>query len=143
SYHSAVSLPLIIVSVFFFLSLLRRPPRSTLFPYTTLFRSHAAGPFHGLASGHQPHDPVSLPGGRNSGRGDDGRVVRAAFHGRIPGADGGPDCDTGRPATGGLGFGDDLQIRRRAAQPDRRQAIPENRDLDRDRHRRSSTGRAP
>src|SRR5260370_19910025 len=27
-------------SVFFFL-MIRRPPRSTLFPYTTLFRSHA------------------------------------------------------------------------------------------------------
>src|SRR3712207_9122435 len=27
--------------VFFFL-MIRRPPRSTLFPYTTLFRSHAA-----------------------------------------------------------------------------------------------------
>src|SRR5258708_23896772 len=24
--------------------MIRRPPRSTLFPYTTLFRSHAAGP---------------------------------------------------------------------------------------------------
>src|SRR2546426_8165862 len=28
--------------VFFFL-MIRRPPRSTLFPYTTLFRSHQAG----------------------------------------------------------------------------------------------------
>src|SRR4029434_11337870 len=25
---------------FFFFSMIRRPPRSTLFPYTTLFRSH-------------------------------------------------------------------------------------------------------
>src|SRR2546430_9533820 len=25
--------------------MIRRPPRSTLFPYTTLFRSHAAGQF--------------------------------------------------------------------------------------------------
>src|SRR5690606_41766913 len=31
-------------TIFFFLLILRRPPRSTLFPYTTLFRSdHAAG----------------------------------------------------------------------------------------------------
>src|SRR2546422_3640693 len=30
------------LSVFFFL-MIRRPPRSTLFPYTTLFRSHQAG----------------------------------------------------------------------------------------------------
>src|SRR5258707_6924922 len=28
---------------FFFFLMIRRPPRSTLFPYTTLFRSHHAG----------------------------------------------------------------------------------------------------
>src|SRR5215510_15741040 len=28
-------------SFFFFFLMIRRPPRSTLFPYTTLFRSHA------------------------------------------------------------------------------------------------------
>src|SRR2546426_4604549 len=27
--------------IFFFFLMIRRPPRSTLFPYTTLFRSHA------------------------------------------------------------------------------------------------------
>src|SRR5216684_6980571 len=31
--------------LFFFFLMIRRPPRSTLFPYTTLFRSHP----HGLA----------------------------------------------------------------------------------------------
>src|SRR5256885_4993010 len=30
--------------LFFFFLMIRRPPRSTLFPYTTLFRSSAAGP---------------------------------------------------------------------------------------------------
>src|SRR2546429_2085913 len=30
-----------IITLFFFL-MIRRPPRSTLFPYTTLFRSHAS-----------------------------------------------------------------------------------------------------
>src|SRR5690348_18242264 len=35
--------------IFFFL-MLRRPPRSTLFPYTTLFRSHDQSP-DGVASG--------------------------------------------------------------------------------------------
>src|SRR3712207_1318224 len=30
----------LIVSLFFFFLMIRRPPRSTLFPYTTLFRSH-------------------------------------------------------------------------------------------------------
>src|SRR5262245_62669511 len=31
-------------AVFFFCLLIRRPPRSTLFPYTTLFRSCRGGP---------------------------------------------------------------------------------------------------
>src|SRR5438093_6311817 len=30
-----------LVLLFFFFLMIRRPPRSTLFPYTTLFRSHA------------------------------------------------------------------------------------------------------
>src|SRR5206468_4487522 len=30
---------LVVISVFFFFLMIRRPPRSTLFPYTTLFRS--------------------------------------------------------------------------------------------------------
>src|SRR5229473_5556949 len=39
-----------IFSLFFFL-MIRRPPRSTLFPYTTLFRSPPRGPrHHGRAS---------------------------------------------------------------------------------------------
>src|SRR2546422_11752065 len=30
--------------LFFFFLMIRRPPRSTLFPYTTLFRSYVASP---------------------------------------------------------------------------------------------------
>src|SRR2546429_4819808 len=33
-------------SSYFFFLMIRRPPRSTLFPYTTLFRSQAAGRCH-------------------------------------------------------------------------------------------------
>src|SRR2546427_7979383 len=48
----ADELPAISLFFFFFL-MIRRPPRSTLFPYTTLFRSlpgvHAAGHEHGPA----------------------------------------------------------------------------------------------
>src|SRR5687768_18433224 len=40
-------------SLFFFL-MIRRPPRSTLFPYTTLFRS--------LRDGGQLHEEAALPG---------------------------------------------------------------------------------
>src|SRR5436853_1756489 len=39
-----VSVPPSIVSCSFFFLMLRPPPRSTLFPYTTLFRSHHRGP---------------------------------------------------------------------------------------------------
>src|SRR5207249_8700548 len=33
--------------------MLRRPPRSTLFPYTTLFRSHPPGGIRGCGAPHQ------------------------------------------------------------------------------------------
>src|SRR2546430_8813726 len=33
------------LSLFFFFLMIRRPPRSTLFPYTTLFRSRTAAAF--------------------------------------------------------------------------------------------------
>src|SRR5438445_13434832 len=39
------------VHLFFFFLMIRRPPRSTLFPYTTLFRS-----VRGIA--HRAHEPV-------------------------------------------------------------------------------------
>src|SRR2546422_7763826 len=65
--------------------MIRRPPRSTLFPYTTLFRSRTGHPFHtgGAACGAQRDPPWSsaallvrdamVPwfggmGGRNSSR---------------------------------------------------------------------------
>src|SRR5689334_25353758 len=35
--------------LFFFFLMIRRPPRSTLFPYTTLFRSWSTPPDHGAA----------------------------------------------------------------------------------------------
>src|SRR2546427_12421986 len=37
------SLFLFFFSLFFFFLMIRRPPRSTLFPYTTLFRSQLVG----------------------------------------------------------------------------------------------------
>src|SRR5690348_18509969 len=40
TYHLLVSLLFAFVCFFFFL-MIRRPPRSTLFPYTTLFRSRS------------------------------------------------------------------------------------------------------
>src|SRR5262245_63398568 len=67
---------------FFFFSLIRRPPRSTLFPYTTLFRSvdgdgdgreaRGPGPPEGsagdLATAHEVH---LVPGGAPRGRSEE------------------------------------------------------------------------
>src|SRR6202021_3955048 len=43
--------------------MIRRPPRSTLFPYTTLFRSHAAAHAQGNGGGgiHVPHASGGAP----------------------------------------------------------------------------------
>src|SRR5690349_24498423 len=40
-FYTFFSLPPICFSFFFFFLMIRRPPRSTLFPYTTLFRSRS------------------------------------------------------------------------------------------------------
>src|SRR5438105_11268466 len=45
--------------LFFFFLMIRRPPRSTLFPYTTLFRSHARGEVTPLRD-VRPHLPRSF-----------------------------------------------------------------------------------
>src|SRR5690348_1416122 len=37
--------------MFFFFLMIRRPPRSTLFPYTTLFRTHVPPPIEANGSG--------------------------------------------------------------------------------------------
>src|SRR2546427_2743275 len=54
--------------MYFFFLMIRRPPRSTLFPYTTLFRSHQCGDSD-RRGGHLPsrrsyrgrRDPGGLP----------------------------------------------------------------------------------
>src|SRR5439155_24633875 len=74
-----------LLSFLYFFSMIRRPPRSTLFPYTTLFRSGRRRPAKGPAgrAGRPPrrvhrrprHDPPVPPG----------RLPRR-FRGRRPGA---------------------------------------------------------
>src|SRR3712207_7095539 len=44
--------------------MIRRPPRSTLFPYTTLFRSGFSGGFD-YGSGGKDAEGLSSPGGQN------------------------------------------------------------------------------
>src|SRR2546426_5412053 len=58
-------------SVFFFFLMIRRPPRSTLFPYTTLFRSvprlrAASGPLRGCLGAADRRVPVRAPGRRGN-----------------------------------------------------------------------------
>src|SRR5215813_15259054 len=55
----SITLPSKLFFVFFFFLMIRRPPRSTLFPYTTLFRSPAAG------RGHRSRWPGSAGGWRS------------------------------------------------------------------------------
>src|SRR3712207_6890059 len=47
-----------------FFLMIRRPPRSTLFPYTTLFRSLLAGPGDLLLLVPEELQPVGQPAGR-------------------------------------------------------------------------------
>src|SRR2546422_4612740 len=54
---------------FFFFLMIRRPPRSTLFPYTTLFRSR------GARLPPLVQDPLHLLGGPRRRRADRGRIT--------------------------------------------------------------------
>src|SRR5690606_41174915 len=65
---------LLLRSILFFL-MIRPPPRSTLFPYTTLFRSPPQ-PF-AVGGGSQPQ-PVREPGGEHHADGDRFAMVEAA-----------------------------------------------------------------
>src|SRR3712207_8324053 len=49
-------------SVFLFFLMIRRPPRSTLFPYTTLFRSREPHPVEGLGRHQERLQGVQPPG---------------------------------------------------------------------------------
>src|SRR5437660_4088318 len=53
------------MSIFFFFLMIRRPPRSTLFPYTTLFRSHLIpeGGYRGIPKVYGPGYLVCGPSG--------------------------------------------------------------------------------
>src|SRR3712207_7069467 len=58
--------------------MIRRPPRSTLFPYTTLFRSRRARPARRPGRAGRGVWHVPLP--RHAGRRDDRRDVRSEEH---------------------------------------------------------------
>src|SRR5689334_23986811 len=55
--HSSCLSPSLFNLIFFFFLMIRRPPRSTLFPYTTLFRSDLRREAHRAAAPYR--DPVA------------------------------------------------------------------------------------
>src|SRR2546423_15615809 len=56
--------------------MIRRPPRSTLFPYTTLFRSFADQRRDTEEVAAERKAPGDLPGGRSNGRAEHGTASR-------------------------------------------------------------------
>src|SRR3712207_6896418 len=75
--------------------MIRRPPRSTLFPYTTLFRSYSSSPWPadapacvpsiGAQAGHGPSWPAPAAGGHEDGEaggrtGFGGEATRSEEH---------------------------------------------------------------
>src|ERR1039457_7038209 len=73
--------------------MIRRPPRSTLFPYTTLFRAGAIRVHDGCAAGTAGGGARCL-----DGRADHGGPARRLLPERAPGGHAGhgyPDCDEG------------------------------------------------
>src|SRR2546429_4575049 len=56
---------------FFFFLMIRRPPRSTLFPYTTLFRSLEMGEGRVVALGGQAQRAFLLDGFEGAGRSEE------------------------------------------------------------------------
>src|SRR3712207_6933586 len=68
---------------FFYFLMIRRPPRSTLFPYTTLFRSW------GFSRGRRPFGGYPLDGsGRATARAARGTRWALALDTSVPGAEG-------------------------------------------------------
>src|SRR5258705_7368694 len=67
--------------------MIRRPPRSTLFPYTTLFRSPASPAHLADRPGPRSHEPAR-PGGPRCPSDRPIRARRAAARARAPGAHG-------------------------------------------------------
>src|SRR6266511_6040763 len=83
---------------FFFFFMIRRPPRPTLFPYTTLFRSHPRHPREGVVTSAAQHLPLTEHLGERGeggvrrglvdpdrfGRGLDLLAVAGPVHGEVP-----------------------------------------------------------
>src|SRR2546430_1957604 len=94
---------------FFFFLMIRRPPRSTLFPYTTLFRSGDGGeaPLRGRISDGAGARAGAVPGGRHqqSLRGHSLGLGRRARRRARPRGERQPAPGSGRPVRAGARLG--------------------------------------
>src|SRR5438034_10523350 len=79
--------------------MLRRPPRSTLFPYTTLFRSHGGDGARGPAAGRGTR-ALDAGGGPAIGRASARTDLRLSA---APAASAGPPGGSGRDVVSGRG----------------------------------------
>src|SRR3712207_7958497 len=70
--------PMWYVTMFFFFLMIRRPPRSTLFPYTTLFRSSATGSISSAfgSGANASGDTAIALGVGSTARGEAGIAIR-------------------------------------------------------------------
>src|SRR5471030_1207845 len=80
--------------LFFFFLMIRRPPRSTLFPYTTLFRSTRASRRAAAPANRLPHARCETPPTRGgAGRSCHGPPTAAAQHLPVSIVRSRPQCD--------------------------------------------------
>src|SRR3712207_8374122 len=93
--------------------MIRRPPRSTLFPYTTLFRSWARGPYRG-GNGRRPRpsEPArtAFRGGPALGRAALWRLGREPVRARV-------ESRRGRDGRGGWAAGERERTRLNSRHP--------------------------
>src|SRR2546425_12797970 len=71
---------LLVLSFFFFFLMIRRPPRSTLFPYTTLFRSRPASRLLGRGCLAAPGGADAQEAGERDGAASHGPSASCFFH---------------------------------------------------------------
>src|SRR5438067_11985900 len=72
--------PLFTMSFLFFFFMLRRPPRSTLFPYTTLFRSMRCRPIAIECFGFVPDTSMKTRSNSSGGAASSLTVLRSEEH---------------------------------------------------------------
>ena len=108
--------------------MIRRPPRSTLFPYTTLFRSLSLGGSGGFGFGPGPGGVLPFLGG--AGRVIDG-ILQGAELGLFSGHSGGFGPGGILPFLGGVGRGVDgilvlyaVLVKREAGSTPAAQSVP-------------------